>query len=119
MDTWEESEVARDRLGYDLVTAIQYNSPGIDVKEIESILLELTGVNDERGWHWIVKLYDGGFAYIEGSCDYTGWDCQSNCTAHKAHSFDGALLEVPESHRGEFIDMYAKGETVRAARSDW
>lgn len=26
----------------------------------------------------IVRLHDGRFAYVEGGCDTTGWDCQSS-----------------------------------------
>jgi len=54
--------------------AIYENSPGIAIEDLKDIVLEITGENDGSSWHWIVSLNDGEFAYVEGWCDYTGWD---------------------------------------------
>lgn len=44
--------------------------PDADVAEV---LADIQGANDERPWHWLLMLEDGTFAYVTGSCDYTGW----------------------------------------------
>ena len=36
------------------------------------------GERDGQSWRWYLKLLDGRKFDIEGSCDYTGWDCQSS-----------------------------------------
>ena len=42
--------------------------------DIERVLATLTGENDGYAWHWLVRLRAGGYAYLTGSCCYTGWD---------------------------------------------
>lgn len=97
---------------YDLRAACGEN--GIDSSDIEAVLLEITGENDERDWHWIVKT-KAGFAYITGGCDYTGWDCRSSADRHDAETLEGALALTPQDERRIFEEMSQKGEIVRAA----
>lgn len=49
------------------------------LKDIDVIVAEVCGQNDDDDWYWILQLKDGSFAWAVGGCDYTGWDCQSSC----------------------------------------
>lgn len=62
----------------DLWYALENNPPAtFSVVEIESIVAEVPGENDELDWWWILKLGEGKYFLLRGWCDYTGWDCQS------------------------------------------
>lgn len=95
---------------YDLKAACRYND--IKSDDIKGIKLEILGQNDGPGWHWIVET-ESGFAYIEGWCDYTGWDCQSSANRYDAVSLQEALQLVAEEERRIFEDMLKNGEHVR------
>ena len=73
MWTMSPSEMLPDHLRNDLGYAISYNNVQLPA-EPKEILFELTGENDGAEWHWIAQLSNGEFAYLCGSCDYTGWD---------------------------------------------
>jgi hypothetical protein len=68
-------------MDYDLHACLEYNETGISASDIEDVLAVWEGENDGADWRWVVKLTDGRFAFIQGWCDYTGWDCQSNAFA--------------------------------------
>ncbi len=61
---------------YDLEAAFEHNPQdnGIVLSDIESVLAEVVGENEELAWHWICMLKDKKFLYATGCCDYTGWD---------------------------------------------
>lgn len=59
-----------------------------DVAEI--IAIE-DGENDGESWVGVFLLHDGRYAAVEGSCDYTGWDCQSGTTVTVAASVTDAV----------------------------
>lgn len=92
-------------LDYDLRAAIDSNqSPSSPVEEV---LASISGVNDEAPWHWLVRLEDGRFAYICGSCDYTGWDCQSSIDIHEADTLQEAIRLIGEAERPELEGQLA------------
>lgn len=65
-------------IDYDLVSCLKYNpQDGFDVASIESVLAVWEGDNDGDDWRWVLRLKDGRFVFLQGGCDYTGWDCQS------------------------------------------
>lgn len=71
-------EVNREDLDYDLASCLEYNpQPGITHENITEVLAVWEGENDVEDWRWVVALDTGKFAFIQGGCDYTGWDCQS------------------------------------------
>lgn len=43
-------------------------------EDVTHILGSHCGENDGEPWRIVVKLNDGRYAYLEASCDYTGWD---------------------------------------------
>jgi len=73
----------------DIAYAFGENSLGGRLDDIDVIVAEVVGENDELSWYWILQMKDGSFSWAEGSCDYTGWDCQSG-----AQITDG--FETPE-----------------------
>ena len=44
----------------------------------------------------ILQLEDGRVAYIEGGCDTTGWDCQSNCSGAVAVTLDELIPQITD-----------------------
>lgn len=54
----------------------------------------MPGENDEYSWWWVVKLNDGRVAALRGSCDYTGWDCQSSLNVLKVADDFMALADA-------------------------
>lgn len=42
----------------------------------------------EMSVYAVVRLNDGQYGYIEGSCDTTGWDCRSGCSGAVAVSLE-------------------------------
>lgn len=51
-------------------------------EQIEDIVAEVPGQNDEFNWWWILKLGIDKYVLVSGWCDYTGWDCQSGVTEY-------------------------------------
>lgn len=96
----------------DLLSALNHNQVVLSAPVAE-VLLQLTGENDERDWHWLVKLENGKHAYITGGCDCTGWDCQSNCEAYEAETDEGALRLAGDVPRHIFEEMRANHERER------
>lgn len=63
----------------DLCYAMEYNGYGpAQYNEMVSLVLEQQGERDGDSWRWRVGFDDGSTWIAEGSCDYTGWDCQSS-----------------------------------------
>ena len=84
----------------DLVSAFKNGgSDKCKLEDIDDILAEIAGENDEYAWFWIVSLKDRRYAMIEASCDYTGWDCQSSLDVYPAYSIKKALEYAPEKDR--------------------
>jgi hypothetical protein len=74
----KEFSFLAEEYGDDLRCALQNNSPKtFNPEDITHIVAEVCGENDELAWWWILKMNNGKFFLLSGSCDYTGWDCQS------------------------------------------
>lgn len=72
-------------LDYDLRACLQHNpQDGITEETITTVLAVWEGENEGDDWRWVVDLADGRFAFIQGGCDYTGWDCQSDADSEFA-----------------------------------
>lgn len=98
----------------DLQSALSNNHVPFTSPPVE-VLHELTGENEERDWHWLVRLADGRCAYVTGGCDSTGWDCHSNCEAHEADEVSDVLRLVGDVQRQAFLEMIEAGEKYRRA----
>lgn len=83
------------KISYDLTAAIANNS--IDVPANFEVLAEiLSEVRGEGEYFWLIRSQNNYFV-INGSCDYTGWDCQSSANISNAFdSINQLQLFVPE-----------------------
>ncbi len=61
-------------IDYDLRACLEYNPQTFGVDEIQKIHAVWEGENDSDSWRWVLQLKDGRFAFLQGWCDYTGWD---------------------------------------------
>lgn len=68
-----------DKFGWDLDACLQYNpQDGFTINDITEVIAQIEGEHDGAPYHWVLQLANGAIAYLTGSCDYTGWDCQSS-----------------------------------------
>lgn len=92
-----EGEAKAAGIDYDLAACLEYNPQGaFVVEDIQKVLAVYEGKNDEEDWRWVLRLKDGRYVFLQGGCDYTGWDCQSWAT----HGF----AETPEEAAAQTID---------------
>jgi hypothetical protein len=61
----------------DLASCLQYNEQPFGVDDIKQVLAVWDGEHDGDHYRWILEMKDGRYMYLNGWCDYTGWDCQS------------------------------------------
>lgn len=91
----------------DLMGALENNYiAGLTQQDIEGIILEVPGANDEYHWWWVVMLTTGEFVMINGWCDYTGWDCQSGAWVEsRGYSLEDVIAVAPtnEGYSGRNI----------------
>lgn len=59
-----------------------------DVVEIRHIT---NGENDGEDWRAVGRLIDGRWFFVDGWCDYTGWDCRSGTSAYVSDSYDNLV----------------------------
>lgn len=78
----------------DIKYAFENNGLSSHLENIDVIVAEVCGANDEAAWHWILKMKDGTYRYAEGSCDYTGWDCQSGASISEPMKTVNQALEL-------------------------
>lgn len=119
---WKLSKEERDRLDragvdYDLRAAIEYNYlEEFKLTDIAYVWAVVEGENDGPAWHWIVRLQDGSAWYLTGSCDYTGWDCQSWLSASRLQNPGDLLAEFggSKSHP-DYLDL--KEQVITGTKS--
>ena|SRR3990167_4569033 len=71
-------EYDKKGIDYNLVACLENNpQKGFGVDDIQQVLGVWEGEHDGDDWRWILSLKDGRFVFLQGGCDYTGWDCQS------------------------------------------
>ena len=97
----------------DIKYAFDCNNLANRLDDIDVIVAEVCGANDEYSWYWILQMKDGTFSWAEGSCDYTGWDCQSDAQIHdRFKTADLALLslEVSDYESRKYVKGCLKGQ---------
>jgi hypothetical protein len=97
----------------DLRYCLIYNPQDFTEDDIEQVLAVWEGERDGDAWRWIVELNDGNFAYIYGSCGYTGWDCVSN-----AYSSVYSDPELAAAHEGVGEVSDALSDQVRRGKKE-
>jgi hypothetical protein len=76
-----EQEYHNRGIDYDLHGCLKYNPQDtFAVGDIDRVLAVWEGDNDGDDWRWILALKDGRFVFLQGGCNYTGWDCLSWAT---------------------------------------
>lgn len=76
---------------YDLEACLESNyQKSFVFTDIAEVLAVWEGQNDGDDWRWVLKLNDGRFFFLQGGCDYTGWDCQSWAMSQAAESAEAA-----------------------------
>lgn len=85
-----QEEYDKRGIDYDLCACLDYNSISFTADEIEKVLAVWEGENDADDWRWVLQLKDKRFVFLQGGCDYTGWDCQSWATCAFAESPEDA-----------------------------
>ena len=94
---------------WDLEACLDYNDVGLSKSDIREILAVWEGENDGDDWRWIVRLADDQFAFIQGWCDYTGWDCQSGATAVRADTPEDAARYALGEQNLEVVEVSNPG----------
>jgi len=88
----------------DLASCLEYNpQDGFGFEDITRVLAYLPGAWDGEAFHWLLELWDGTYVYLTGSCDYTGWDCQSHAQSWGGTSPYAAITEHTVTEADEDI----------------
>jgi hypothetical protein len=112
-DLSNEEQAKIDALGidYSLRACLEYNPQNFTIFDIDKVMAVWEGENDRDDWRWVIrvkkdcsKTNGGRYVFLQGGCDYTGWDCQSwatsqfTKTALKAAHLALGDVQVGESH---------------------
>ena len=109
-----QKEMKEAGIDYDLSACLEYNPQQFGLEDIEKVVAVWTGENDGDDWRWVIKVSkkcaeanSGRFVFLQGGCDYTGWDCQSYATStfHKSASKAAECSKVAE---GVTVQDYAQ-----------
>jgi hypothetical protein len=86
---------------YDLWAALTYN-------DLRSELARVVAVLDQPNV----------FAYVNGACDYTGWDCRSWCNVQTGETI-AAVLSFAAKKGGEIAATLAEQIDTSKVRKSW
>lgn len=94
-----ETDASERRIDYDLSAAIGYNPQdnGFHLEDVAYVLGAVLGENDGPDYWWLIAMRDHTYAVVNGGCDYTGWDCQSNASSEIFPTLREALESIPEA----------------------
>ncbi len=85
LDDYDWAEVFGEGTGRNCGAILPQTIPGDDKtpshtfsrEDVALIKGQVEGDNDGPSWIIYGQLKDGRWFFAEGSCDYTGWDCQA------------------------------------------
>lgn len=100
-------------IDYDLIACLDNNPQPFNENDIETVLAVYEGERDEEDWRWVLQLKDGRYVFLQGGCDYTGWDCQSWAD----HEFAGSPAEAAkhaEEDQGVYSSLMGQLETRKS-----
>lgn len=97
-DLVDSEEGVGRRLDYDLGACCNYNDVGngFRLEDVAYVLGRVDGENDGPSYWWLCAMKDHTYAVVHGSCDYTGWDCQSSGEASIYPTLREAITLLPE-----------------------
>lgn len=55
----------------------EVSTKSLSISDIEVVLAYDEGENDGENWIFILKAYDGRYAFMSAGADYTGFQCRS------------------------------------------
>jgi hypothetical protein len=104
---------------YDLWAALTYNDLRSELARVVAVLAFIEGEHDGAEYHWIVQLDQPNvFAYVNGACDYTGWDCRSWCNVQTGETI-AAVLSFAAKKGGEIAATLAEQIDTSKVRKSW
>jgi hypothetical protein len=126
----EQNRLNKAGVDYDLSACLEYNSQSFDLPDIEKVLAVWEGENDEDDWRWIIKVTvscakknGGRFVYLQGGCDYTGWDCRSSAnsqfTKTKKQALELSKTGLGWSKNDESVYLLLKDQLESEKNKTW
>lgn len=104
-------------LEYELLTCLAYNGQEFEIDDIVKVLAISEGARDGDAWGWLLQLTDGRIAYLQGGCDYTGWDCQSWADAWFYSTPEEAIASIWNPPiRLSISEQWENGEVAKTYR---
>lgn len=85
-----DEQKAETGVDYDLCACLEYNPQLFTVEDVSKVLAVYEGENNGDDWRWVLRLNDGRFAFLQGWCDYTGWDSLSDAISQFADTPESA-----------------------------
>ena len=117
------NDYAERGIDYDLKACLQYNPQSFTVDEIENVLAVWEGENDGDDWRWILSMKNGKYMFLQGGCDYTGWDCESDAWSIETETPEEAItcVTAPYSPEGtvEQIQAYLSRQLEAGKTKTW
>lgn len=107
--TWEDHDKLQD---WDLVQAFEYHDTPFPLSDVKQVLAKHEGCRDVENWAWLVERESGGFVFIEGGCDYTGWDCHSSLDVHGTSNSLEKVLSSTGKYQEEFTTQVQYGREL-------
>lgn len=96
MNILDDNDKARG-IDYDLAACLAYNPQKFTTDDIIKVLAVWEGEREVEDWRWIIEL-TYGFIFLQGWCDYTGWDCQSGARSVLETSVERAVAQAILTH---------------------
>ena len=124
----KQAEFEAAGIDHDLSSCLENNSQSFDITDIEKVLAVFEGERDERDWRWVIKVTKqcaekngGRFVFLQGGCDYTGWDCRSSAdskfakTAKQAAEFAKSDMRYEKDEDGKVYQSLV--EQLKSSKS--
>lgn len=80
---------------YDFTAAVRENDVVLP-DSFEMVIALPSEAHDEGEYFWLLALPSGKFQVLQGSHDYTGWDCQSGADKSAPFEKEQIHLHVPQ-----------------------
>ena len=95
-------------IDYNLWECLEYNAQkDFIILDIKKVLAVKEGERDQEDWHWILQLNNEKFVYLNGGCDYSGWDWRSNATSSLYETTEEALdAVIPDINDNPILSSY-------------
>ena len=103
-----QKEYEERGIDYDLHACLKYNSQKeFSVDDIKKVWAVWEGENDGDDWRWVLQLKNDRFVFLQGGCDYTGWDCVSWAESTFAETAEKAATEAVEDENQTVYESLA------------